>query len=277
MTDTIVVVYKTPAQAESAVQDLLAANVPASAIDRHMAGGSYHGGSSSLEARPAESKGFWASLFGDESHENADIYDDSMTYGNSVVTVRGISDADYDSVAALLERHDPVDVDDSMRRDGGGETVTTESYGATPVVPKPVAGADADEAALSLSEERLAVGKRVVNRGSMRIRRYVVEMPAEEDVLLRDEKVRVERRPVTGTSAVPDSAFTDKVIEMTASGEEAVVGKTAHVVEEISLRKEAVDRTETIRDTVRKEEVEIEQAPTEEPVPDASTAAMRKP
>ena len=41
--------------------------------------------------------------------------------------------------------------------------------------------------------------------------------------------------------------------------EEAVVSKTAHVYEEVGLRKEATDRTETIRETVRKEEVEIEQ------------------
>jgi stress response protein YsnF len=46
---------------------------------------------------------------------------------------------------------------------------------------------------------------------------------------------------------------------MTETGEEAVVGKTARVVEEVALRKQAVDHVETVRDTVRKEEVEIEE------------------
>jgi stress response protein YsnF len=63
---------------------------------------------------------------------------------------------------------------------------------------------------------------------------------------------------VTAGSTVSDAAFTDKVIEMTETGEEAVVGKTARVVEEVALRKEAVDHVETVRDTVRKEEVEVE-------------------
>ncbi len=48
---------------------------------------------------------------------------------------------------------------------------------------------------------------------------------------------------------------------MTESAEEAVVSKTARVYEEVGLRKEATDRVETIRDTVRKEEVEVEQIP----------------
>ena len=55
--------------------------------------------------------------------------------------------------------------------------------------------------------------------------------------------------------------FGEKTIEMTESGEEAVVSKTARVYEEVGLRKDATDRTETIRDTVRKEEVDVEQIP----------------
>jgi uncharacterized protein (TIGR02271 family) len=128
------------------------------------------------------------------------------------------------------------------------------------VVGQPVAsGVAPEDATLSLSEESLAVGKRLVNRGSTRIRRYVIEKPVEENVTLRDEKVTIERRPVTAGSVVPEAAFTDKVIEMTETGEEAVVGKTARVVEEVALRKQAVDHVETVRDTVRKEEVEIEE------------------
>ena len=262
MPETIAAVYKTPAQAESAVQDLLTAGVPEASIDRHMQGGSYRGGSSSLETRPAESKGFWASLFGGETHDDTSVYDENLTSGGSVVTVRAISETDYDHVAAILERHDPVDVDDHMARNSGFETTTTATYGTAPVAPQPVAaGVVSDGATLSLSEESLVVGKRMVNRGSTRIRRYVVEKPVEENVTLHDEKVTIERRPVTAGSAVSDTAFTDKVIEMTETGEEAVVGKTARVVEEVALRKEAVDHVETVRDTVRREEVEIEDVP----------------
>jgi stress response protein YsnF len=37
-----------------------------------------------------------------------------------------------------------------------------------------------------------------------------------------------------------------------------VVGKEARVTEEISLRKDVTEREETVSDTVRKQEVEIE-------------------
>ena len=40
--------------------------------------------------------------------------------------------------------------------------------------------------------------------------------------------------------------------------EEAVVSKEARVTEEITLRKEAEERTETVSDTVRHTEVEVE-------------------
>ena len=266
MSETIAAVYKTQAQAESAVEDLVTAGISRSSIDRHVQGGSYLG-ESSFETRPAESKGFWSSLFGGETHDDTSVYDENLTSGGSVVTVRAVSDADYDHVAAILERHDPVDVDDHMGRGSVVETTTTDTYGtapvaSTPVVPQTVAtGVASDDATLSLSEESITVGKRMVNRGSTRIRRYVVEKAVEENVTLRDEKVTIERRPVTAGSTVSDTAFTDKVIEMTETGEEAVVGKTARVVEEVALRKESVDHVETVRDTVRKEEVEIEEVP----------------
>ena len=62
---------------------------------------------------------------------------------------------------------------------------------------------------------------------------------------------------------------------MGAVQEEVVTSKAAHVYEEVGLRKEATDRVETVRDTVRKEQVEVEQLPgdaTKESNPAARTA-----
>ena len=119
-------------------------------------------------------------------------------------------------------------------------------------------GAANDEGGtIQLSEETLAIGKRAVNRGTTRIRRFVVETPVEEQVRLRDERVSIERHAVTDGRAVADADWSDKTIEMTESTEEAVISKTARIKEEISLRKEVTERTETIRDTVRREDVEI--------------------
>ena len=61
----------------------------------------------------------------------------------------------------------------------------------------------------------------------------------------------------TGRSA-PAIAFVDRTIEATETAEEAVVSKEARVTEEISLEKAVDSRTETVRDTVRHTEVEVE-------------------
>ena len=56
-----------------------------------------------------------------------------------------------------------------------------------------------------------------------------------------------------------DDAFRERTIEVTATGEEAVVRKDARVVEEVVVGKTADERTETIQDTVRRTEVEVDE------------------
>jgi uncharacterized protein (TIGR02271 family) len=116
----------------------------------------------------------------------------------------------------------------------------------------------AAEQVVPLSEEQLEVGKRTVDRGTTRIRRYVVEKPVEESVNLRTERVTVERRqPLESTAAPGAGAFEERVVEVRETAEEPVVSKTAHVAEEVVIGRESTERTETVRDTVRREDVEI--------------------
>jgi uncharacterized protein (TIGR02271 family) len=258
---TIVAVYDTPAHAELAVQDLLQANVPESAIHRHAQEGSYAGSETTATVRNEE-PGFWASLFGGEPDHDTTVYDRSVQGGSNAVSVN-VGDEHVTKVMDILERHNPIDIDERAGIYGLTQTTTTR----TPLAgTMPVAGMAAKTAAdggtLQLSEETLAVDKRVVNKGTTRIRRFVVETPVEETVNLHDERVTIERRPVTDGRPVTDS-FTDKTVEMTETTEEAVVAKTARVYEEVGLRKEATDRTETVRDTVRREDVEIVKTPGE--------------
>ncbi|MFL5287866.1 MAG: YsnF/AvaK domain-containing protein [Rhodopila sp.] len=118
-------------------------------------------------------------------------------------------------------------------------------------------GAAKGEQVIPLAEEQLEVGKRTVNRGTIRVRRYVVEKPVEESVTLRTERVTVERRqPIEG--ATPGAgAFEERVVEVREIAEEPVVAKTARVVEEVVIGREATERTETVKDTVRREDVEV--------------------
>ena len=111
---------------------------------------------------------------------------------------------------------------------------------------------------IQAAEEQLRVGKREVGRGSVRVRSYVTERPVEEQVELRQERVTIERRPVDRELRPGDAAFQERTIEAVERGEEAVVSKTARVTEEIGIRKDVERETETVRDTVRKQEIEVE-------------------
>jgi uncharacterized protein (TIGR02271 family) len=111
---------------------------------------------------------------------------------------------------------------------------------------------------IPVAEEQLRVGKREVDHGRVRIRSYVVETPVEESVALRNETVHVERNAVDRAATDADHLFREQVIEAEARSEEAVVSKEARIVEEVRLDKDVQVRDETVRDTVRRTEVEIE-------------------
>ncbi len=254
---TIVAVYDTPAHAELAVQDMLAAGVPEAAIERHAQEGTYSGSASSPVARPTEGQGFWSNLFGGEPDHDTTVYDRSVQGGSHAVSVK-TPDEHVARVTEILESHHPIDIDERA----GSYGLTSSAPARTAAATTASAGvARAADETLQLSEETLAVGKRVVNRGTTRIRRFVVETPVEEQVSLHEEHVSIERRPVAAGRATPAGDFTNKVIEVTETGEEAVASKTAQVREEVRIRKDASDRVETVRDTVRREDVEVVKVP----------------
>ena len=121
-------------------------------------------------------------------------------------------------------------------------------------------GKAGDEEVLHVIEEKLVVGKRDVEHGKVKVfSTGVTETPVEESVNLREEHIRVERRPVDRPINVGDGeAFQDKTIEVTERKEEAVVAKQARVVEEVIVHKETTERPETIHDTVRRTHVKVE-------------------
>lgn len=113
--------------------------------------------------------------------------------------------------------------------------------------------------AIPIIEEELHVGKRVVQTGGARLRSRIIERPVEESVRLRVERVRVERHAVNRPATQADlNNFKEGDIEMTERAEVPVVGKEARVVEEVNLSKDVEEREETIRDTVRRTDVDVE-------------------
>jgi stress response protein YsnF len=112
------------------------------------------------------------------------------------------------------------------------------------------------EQVVAIGEEVLNVGTRVMPGRTTRIRRVVVESPVQQDVTLHTETVVVERRaPMT---SIGQDVLTEVTVEMSDTNEVPVISKSVHLVEEVLLRKEVTARTETIRDTVRRDKLEIE-------------------
>jgi len=115
------------------------------------------------------------------------------------------------------------------------------------------------EAVLPVIEEELQVGKREVETGGVRVTNRVTETPVEGQVSLREEHVNVERRPVNRPVSDADAvAFREGTIEVSEKAEQAVIGKQARVVEEVVIDKQATERTQTVRDTVKRTDVEVE-------------------
>jgi uncharacterized protein (TIGR02271 family) len=236
------------------------------------------GSTATTTTAPHHEQGFWASLFGGEPEYEHDttVYNRSLESGSTVVSVKA-SELHVAQAMEILERHNPIDIDERAASYGVSQTAATDTIGAPGVTG--TADRAGEGEAIPLTEETLTVGKRAINRGTTRIRRYVVETPVEEQVALRDETVSIERRRVGDGRPVTNADFTDKVVEVTETAEEAVVSKSARVKEEVVIHKEATERTETVRDTVRREEVEITKEPGVErqaSTPNAPAAPERK-
>jgi uncharacterized protein (TIGR02271 family) len=237
------------------------------------------------------SSGFWAWLTGEEGGTTDPAYESDHAYygrhidsGSTVLAVT-VEQAESQRVMDLLADQMPVKLEDvgteasatgtqdtsamtAMRegtmREGTMDGVyegTMREVGmmGTPhamTEPNRISETNEREEVIPLAEEQVEIGKRRVDHAT-RIRRYVVETPVERQVTLRDETVEIERRrPVEGTSPGA-GAFEERTVEVHTSSEQPEVTKTANIAEEVVVHKTVTDRPETIRETVRKEQVEV--------------------
>src|SRR5581483_1732385 len=92
----------------------------------------------------------------------------------------------------------------------------------------------------------------------LRLHTRVTEKPVAAEVQLREERVTVERHPANRPVTAGDEAFREREIEVTETSEQPVISKEARVVEEVVVGKTAQQRTQTVRDTVKRTDVEVE-------------------
>jgi uncharacterized protein (TIGR02271 family) len=274
MTEHIVAVFDTHAAADAAACELENAGFPAAAIRRYTPDPNKRAGDGSTLAAAEPSpgrRGFWAWLLGEDTEttrtaypHDEDWYERRVTTGGAVLSVTVDDDSRIHQATGILEAHRPVEIEESTEEHESstsvtrpGDTSASAAAAAEAPAQRRTQGSSGTEEVIPLAQEELEVGKRRVDRGSTRIRRYVVETPVEREVTLHGERVTVERRrPIE--SATPERAFEERTVEVRETEEVPVVQKTAHVTEEVVVHKEQTQRTDTVRDTVRRDEVEIQ-------------------
>jgi uncharacterized protein (TIGR02271 family) len=267
--EKIVTLYDTADHAEAAKRRLEAAGFPSSEISL------INSKTLGLASDKLRDPGLWHRLFGrDIQQYEATIYGRSVDSGGAVLTVR-VPETEIAKATSILNAYQSVDLLKRAEQEGLIQTApktaaapTRETVAAVP--PKPLAqtvvGTTPAEEVLALAEEELNVGKRLVQEGTTRIRRFVTETPVEAQVTLHEEHARIVRRAITDPNYLKNIDWANKTIEITESAEEPVVTKSVHVTEEVVIQREGTDQVKTVRDKVRRQQVEVEHLTTPEPV-----------
>ena len=118
------------------------------------------------------------------------------------------------------------------------------------------------ETHIPVVEEQLNVEKQAGQIGEVRVHREVISEEQSIPVELTQERVEVEERDTQDrvlSAAEAADAFTEQTIRVPIRGERAEVTKQAVQTGEVVIGKEQETRREEIRDTVRREEVRVDQ------------------
>jgi uncharacterized protein (TIGR02271 family) len=115
-----------------------------------------------------------------------------------------------------------------------------------------------DQERLELREEELRAEKQRVQAGEVRLRKEVVEEQKTIEVPVTHEEVVVEKHSVGGRRPADGEIGDDQEIRIPLMEEEVRVEKTPVVREEVSLKKQQVQDTERVSETVKREEAWVD-------------------
>ena len=263
MSKTVTGLFSTMAQAQQAKQALAAQGFTAGDIDviaenggtsspASMGSGTGTASGSTGIAAIGEKVGSYLKNLtagDDDAHRQ---YSSGIQSGGALVSVT-TTDEKASGAAMALRQAGAQDLQ------GAGAQAGSTTMGSTGTLKTGAANVTGDTV-IPVVEEQLVVGKREVDHGGVRVYSHVVERPVDAEVMLREERIVVDRHPVSRAATEADfQAGSGGTIEMQAMAEEAVVGKSSKVVEEVRVGKQSSERAETIHDSVRKTEVEVEQ------------------
>jgi len=217
--------------------------------------------------------------------EDAELYAEGIRRGDTLLTVQ-VDDSDVSRTRDILNKYSPSDVHNeasTWRSEGWSRfdesttprpedvktyrSRTSSSTGLGANTPAPSSSAATQpsrttttdgKTVLPVVEEQMNVSKREVEKGKVHIYTEVTEKPVSADVSLRQENVTVERRPADRPVSSTDTAFRDQDISLTEKSEQAVINKSARVVEEVVVGKDVTTQNQTVSDTVRRTDVHVD-------------------
>lgn len=201
-----------------------------------------------------DDSGVWLNITKDEAlNSNWDIVPDNLTAAGGGYAAT--DDAAYVTDETLVGGTDTIVTDSGVMRD---EAVAASAAGAVPAGYEVAAD---DELRIPVREEELTANVHATEAGATRIEKRVISEDRVLEVPVTEEQVRVSRRVVDRPLDASDAdAFEEIVIEVPLTREQVELQRQGHVVEEVVVSKEAVQHTEQVRGTVRREEVIVDGA-----------------
>ncbi len=167
-----------------------------------------------------------------------------------------------------LETSNVLDVTGELRMDEpftdlrlpGGKLVRVPTHlflpSAVPDAPAP------EEGVIPVIEERLTVGKRVVETGKVLLHRRVREFEQAVNETLQTRSYEVERVPVNRiVTALPETRQEGATVVYPVVEERLVVAKELVLVEEVRVTERVTERQDTQVVKLRREDVEVERVP----------------
>jgi uncharacterized protein (TIGR02271 family) len=139
-------------------------------------------------------------------------------------------------------------------------TTATTDYGTDREVGRTADYREGETVSVPIVEEQLKAGVRETEAGRARIVKDVREEQQTIDVPVEREEVYVTERAVNRPATEAELNMRDRDIEVPLREQEVVTQKQAMVTGEVSIRKETVTDTERVTDTVRREDVHVEDA-----------------
>jgi uncharacterized protein (TIGR02271 family) len=179
-----------------------------------------------------------------EQAERLPEYDEDMTvdydYEESVRSVYRTPDVEAEATTPATAAYNASD----YRYDDEPDLYTTDEQ---------------NHQKLKLYEERLIADKQREKIGEVTVSKRVVTETAEATVPVEKEKIIIEFTPATGTVTTGSTDFREtEVARMEVHEETANIHKETFARGEVTVRKEVVQDTVTGKETLRREEVDVD-------------------